>query len=54
MLIPHGNKQLNPNAGHYICKISDMVSLEIFRRTKVREGGKPLEKLMKRNTKFSI
>ena len=52
VLIPHGNKQLNPNAGRYVSKMSDMVSLEIFRRTKVR--GEPLEKLMKHNTKFCI
>ena len=44
-LIPQGNKQLNPNVGHYVRKMSDIVALEIFRRTKVR--GEPLEKLMK-------
>ena len=44
-LIPQGNKQLNPNVGHYVHKMSDIVALEIFRRTKVR--GEPLEKLMK-------
>lgn len=38
-LVPHRNKQLNPNTGHYVCKMSGMVSLEIFRRTKVRGGG---------------
>lgn len=35
--IVHGNKQLNPNAGRYVGKMSDMVSLEIFRGQ--RSGG---------------
>lgn len=35
-----------------LCKMNDLVSLEISRRKKVR--GEPLKKLMKHNTKFTI